>query len=82
MNLMKSIKQKAASCYGAHRSNFWPIWPPPRFFWLLNHGRYVHNAAPLTTLCPGPSDTIQARPAARSNRSKRLAAAEKRPDYC
>ena len=30
----------------------------------------------------GPSDTIQTQPAARSNRSKRLAAAEKRPGYC
>ena len=30
----------------------------------------------------GPSYTIQTQPAARSNRSKRLAAAEKRLDYC
>ena len=35
-----------------------------------------------TTPRSGPSDTIQTQPAARSNRSKRLAAAEKRLDYC
>ena len=35
-----------------------------------------------TTPRSGPSDTIQTQPAARSNRSKRLVAAEKRPNYC
>ena len=39
--------------------------------------RYFHTAP---RSCP--SDAIQTQPAARSNRSKRLAAAEKRLDYC
>ena len=39
--------------------------------------QHFHNACR-----PGPSDTIQTQPAARSNRPKRLAAAEKRLDYC
>ena len=34
-----------------------------------------------TTSRPGPSDTIQAQPAAHSDRSKRPAAAEKRPHF-